>query len=337
MKAANAKMIRKLLPFFALSIGLGFTIWLIAAASLTSILHSFAQIGWGIVAVVGVRAAMITMNAVAWRQLLANLIHLPFAVFALLRWIREAIDVLLPVAGLGGSLVSARLLTFWQVSGATALAGVAADVLLQTAAQASFALLGALLLASLVGFNSLVPEIILGIAAAVIVLGGFYVVQRYAGAPLIDRALVALLARTTFDAQEGQPSFQSAIDGVWHGRRRYVVAASATHICAWTLGTLEVWITLHFMKWPVSLEQAVILESLGASISSAAFFVPGSWGVQEAGYILIGQMLGLPAHLSLALSLVKRVPDLLLGAPGLLAWRILEARHLISLTSLEAR
>jgi hypothetical protein len=98
MKAANAKMIRKLLPFFALSIGLGFTIWLIASASLTSILHSFAQIGWGIVAVAGVRAAMITMNAVAWRQLLANLIHLPFAVFALLRWIREAIDVLLPVA-----------------------------------------------------------------------------------------------------------------------------------------------------------------------------------------------------------------------------------------------
>jgi len=330
------EMIRKILPFLALSIGLGITIWLIAAASLTSILHSFAQMGWGIAAVVGVRAAMITMNAVAWRQLLATLINVPFAVFALLRWIREAVDVLLPVAGIGGGLVSARMLTFWRVSGATALAGVFADVFLQTAAQAIFALVGALLLARLVGFSTLVPEFMLGIPAAVIVLGGFYLVQRYAGARLIDRALAALSARTAFHAQEEEPSVQSAMDRIWHDRRLYVAVALITHVFAWTLGTFEVWLTLRFMEWPVPLEQAVVLESLGASISSAAFLVPGSWGVQEGGYILIGHMLGLPAHLALALSLVKRVPDLVLGTPGLLAWRILEARHLF-LTRVEAR
>ena len=95
------------------------------------------------------------------------------------------------------------------------------------------------------------------------------------------------------------------------------------------MGTLEVWLTLHFMHWPVSLERAIVLESLGASITSAAFFIPGSWGVQEGGYILIGHLLGVPAPLALSLSLVKRVPDLVLGAPGLLAWRIVEARHLL--------
>jgi len=97
---------------------------------------------------------------------------------------------------------------------------------------------------------------------------------------------------------------------------------------AWMFGTLEVLITLHFMGWPVTLEQAIILESLGTSISIAAFFVPGSWGVQEGGYILIGQMLGLPIQVSLALSFVKRIPDLVLGVPGLLVWYALEARRL---------
>jgi hypothetical protein len=52
--------------------------------------------------------------------------------------------------------------------------------------------------------------------------------------------------------------------------------------------------------------------------------------VQDGGYVLIGQMPGVPTHLALSLSLVKRVPDLLLGAPGLLAWRIVEAGRLLS-------
>ena len=94
--------------------------------------------------------------------------------------------------------------------------------------------------------------------------------------------------------------------------------------------TLEVLLTLHFMGGPVTLEKAVILESLGTTISVAAFFVPGSWRAQEGGYILIGQMLGLPAHLSLSLSFVKRIPDFLLGLPGLLVWQVLEARHVSS-------
>jgi hypothetical protein len=92
----------------------------------------------------------------------------------------------------------------------------------------------------------------------------------------------------------------------------------------------EVLLTLHFMGGPVTLEKAVILESLDTTISVAAFFVPGSWGAQEGGYILIGQMLGLPAHLSLSLSFVKRIPDFLLGLPGLLVWQVLEARHVSS-------
>jgi hypothetical protein len=49
-------MISKLLPFLALSIGLGLTAWLVSAATLAAIFHSFAEIGWGIAAIVTVRA-----------------------------------------------------------------------------------------------------------------------------------------------------------------------------------------------------------------------------------------------------------------------------------------
>ena len=272
-------MIRKLLPFAALSIGIAATVWVIAAARLTSILDSVAQVGWGIAAVVAVRAIMITINGVAWQLSLTKLVEVPYAVFPFVRWIREAIDVLLPVASIGGSLASARLLTFWRVSVAMALAGVFADVFLQTVAQALFASAGALLLARMVGLGTLLPQLLLGVAAAAVVLGGFYLLQRYGAARWIDRAMSALTVRTAWRVQRGEIGVQSAMDKIWRGRRLYLATALVIHVIAWASGTLEVWLTLHFMHWPVSLERAIVLESLGASISSAAFFIPGSWGV----------------------------------------------------------
>jgi len=305
----------------------GLLIWLVVAANVTSIVQSFAQIGWGIAAIVAVRATMITVNGLAWWQVLARLVNVQCCVFPLLRWIREAVDALLPVASIGGSLVGARLLTYWQVSKATALAGVFADVFLQTVAQAMFAFVGALLLARVVGLNTLLPQLLLALAGAILVLGGFYLVQRYALARWIDRAMSALTVRTAWRTKKGKVGLQSAMDKMWRGRRFYLATALLIHAAAWTIGTLEVWLTLHFMQWPISLEDAIVMESLGASISSAAFFVPGSWGVQEGGYVLIGQLLGAPAHLALSVSLVKRVPDLILGVPGLVAWQIVEARR----------
>jgi len=328
MGRTNTKTAWNIALFVGLSLGLAFTIWLVSAASLSAVLRSFTEVGWGVVAVVGVRAVIVATNGVAWGRLLAHLTKVPIVIFTFLRWLREAVDVLLPVANIGGGLVGARLLTFWGVASAVAIASVAADLLLQTIAQVLFALVGALLLARVIGPSVVLSIALLGVGMAAMALGGFYVTQRYAGARFIDRALTILSARLSSRAQVAEPSFHVAVEQIWHGRRPYVIAALLVHALAWMFGTLEVLITLHFMGWPVTLEQAIILESLGTSISIAAFFVPGSWGVQEGGYILIGQMLGLPIQVSLALSFVKRIPDLVLGVPGLLVWYALEARRL---------
>ena len=327
MMGPNAKTAWRLVPFLALSLGLAFTVWLVSAATLSAVLHSFSEVGWGVAGVVAVRATMVATNGVAWSRLLAHLTGVRTGVFVFLRWLREAVDVLLPVAYVGGGLVGARLLTFWRVPGAVAVAGVVADLLLQTIAQALFALAGALLLARLIGPAVVLPAVLLGIAIATAALGGFYLVQRYAGARFIDRVFMMVSARLAARAQAAEPGFRAAMERIWHGRRRYVAVALFVHALAWLVGTLEVWITLHFIGWPVTLEKAVILESLGASIAVAAFFVPGSWGVQEGGYILVGHLLGLPMHFALTLSFVKRIPDLVLGVPGLAAWYGLETRR----------
>jgi hypothetical protein len=48
----------------------------------------------------------------------------------------------------------------------------------------------------------------------------------------------------------------------------------------------------------------------------------GALGVQEGGLILLGAVVGLAPEVALALSLVKRIRELLVGLPGLLVWQM---------------
>ena len=101
-------------------------------------------------------------------------------------------------------------------------------------------------------------------------------------------------------------------------------------LLGWMIGTGEIWLALVFLGHPVSLIEALILESLGQAIRSSAFIVPGAYGVQEGGFILLGLTLGLSQEVGLALSLVKRVRELVVGLPALLIWQFVERQQLVS-------
>lgn len=312
--------------FFA---GLALTAWFVSKAGIGLLLTGFNAVGWGVLLVVAVRAAVIVTNGIAWAQLLSRLSKAPLWAFVCLRWFRESADSFLPLAGISGGVIGARTLTFWHVRGALATASIVADLLLQTSAQALFALLGIVLLWPQLEGVVAWPIIAAGGVATLMILAGFYASQRHGGARLVDRAFVVISARVASRRQYVGPGYHKAVEKIWRGRNERALANLGLHIFAWTLGSLEVWITLRLLGWPISARQAVILESLGTSISSAAFFVPGSWGIQEGGFILIGQFLGLPLQASLLLSFVKRVPDFALGLPGLAVWYAIETKRLL--------
>jgi glycosyltransferase 2 family protein len=56
--------------------------------------------------------------------------------------------------------------------------------------------------------------------------------------------------------------------------------------------------------------------------------IPAGLGVQEASLILFGRALGIDAELALAVSMAKRVREVLLGVVSLLSWQWMEARQL---------
>ncbi len=55
--------------------------------------------------------------------------------------------------------------------------------------------------------------------------------------------------------------------------------------------------------------------------------MPSGLGVQGEGFVLVCGLFGIDGGTALALSLAKRVPDVVLGLPALLIWQNLEARR----------
>jgi uncharacterized membrane protein YbhN (UPF0104 family) len=81
------------------------------------------------------------------------------------------------------------------------------------------------------------------------------------------------------------------------------------------------------MGYDIDFGDAVLIESLMHAVRGAAFAVPGALGAQEGGLIVLCAIFGVPPEAALALSLVKRLPDLVLGVPGLFAWQAMEGWH----------
>jgi hypothetical protein len=72
----------------------------------------------------------------------------------------------------------------------------------------------------------------------------------------------------------------------------------------------------------------VVIESLLYAIRTAAFAIPNAVGIQEGAYVLIGGAFGLTPDLALAVSLMKRARDLVIGLPALGIWQVVEGGRL---------
>ncbi len=253
----------------------------------------------------------------------------------ILRFVREGVNVLLPVASVGGEVVGGRLLTFWGVAGSFAAASLLADMLIQVATQVAFTVLGAGLLWRLPGeaAATLARWTVEVAAVAVAAVAAFFALQRLGSTRGLERRLSGLLRRVIGPSEPDAAAPRRPL-GPRCPRRRLgsrppgpLAQATLLHAAGWLLGAAEIWIVLACMGIEASLTEVLVLESLSQAIKSAAFPVPSGLGVQEGGFVFVGALFGLDAGIAIALSLAKRVPDVVLGLPSLLVWQTLEARR----------
>jgi putative membrane protein len=290
------------------------------------IVRGVAVIGWGLLAIVLVRLAALTFAGTAWGLTLGHRVSQPFSLYVGLRIVREAINALLPAVQVGGDIVGGRLLARFGVPAGLAAGSILVDLLLQTVTQGLFAIAGLLALWLAFGDTPVVREIGWGLIIAVPALGGFFVAQRMGLFALIDSGMGVLQRFLPGLVPDRPIDLQSGLREIYTARTR-IAAASVIHLLGWSTGILEIWLALDRMGLPSSFAEALVLESLGQAVRSAAFAVPGALGIQEGGFILLGSLFGLSSTAAVSLSLVKRLPDLAIGLPGLAAWQIVELRN----------
>jgi|SRR5215468_3887550 hypothetical protein len=106
--------------------------------------------GWATVLVVAVRAAALAGAGIGWWALVPARQPGPSA-FALLRFVREAINSFFPVAVIGGDVVGARLLARFGLIGNLAFASVLIDIFIQLVCLFCFVLAGLGIVLSVAG------------------------------------------------------------------------------------------------------------------------------------------------------------------------------------------
>jgi putative membrane protein len=252
--------------------------------------------------------------------------RLPLRKLLWMRWIGESVSTLVPSAAVGGDIVRARLASINGASVPVAAGTVLVDITLGVFTQAAFTVLGLVLLVDVTGQKNFVRPTLVGTLVGVLGVAGFYFVQRLG----MFRFLGLIVARLA-----NSPEWQSLVQSgeTLDQTVRTLCAARVWACCAWTIisligGSGEIWIALHALDLRATFINALILQSMVLTIRSAAFAVPGGLGVQEGGYLVVGNLLGIPGDAAFALSLIARVRELALGIPGLISWQIIEARRL---------
>jgi putative membrane protein len=305
--------------------GLALIIWLFHSYGAARIVGVLARAGiFGTLAVIAVHLPQMLCSTLGWQAVAAPTgSRPPLRTLLWLRWVREAVNNLLPLAQVGGEFVTARLLQLRGVPLAQGIGGIIADLLMEMATQVAFTVLGLWLLVQATGHSSLSAAVgrALLLAAVGVVLA--FAAIRIGVVKVLEKAALRMGRSLGWPATAQLSGLHAALIGCL--RSPGAVSASAVwHLASWILGGAEVCLALHLFGHDTSFASGLAIESLGQASKSAGFAIPGALGVQEGGYVVVCHLLGIPADTALALSLIKRLREVVLGIPALLIWHRIE-------------
>jgi putative membrane protein len=315
------------------TVGLLLMIGLIVHEGASTILALLSQAGWILLWLVPLHLLPLLLDVLGWRTLLERADpqrHTGLGTLFGLGALREAINRLLPVASVGGEIVAIRLLVLRDVPGAAAAASVIVEMMLVLVSQFTFVALGLVCLLRVSAAHHWVVNLVTLLLAAVL--------------PVIVAVLLLLRYGSIFERSGRWVERLFAEDSPW--RRRLsrsgeldhavrllyrsparLLAATGWQLSGLIAGTLETWLALRWLTHPITLANALALESVVQAVRSFMFIVPASMGVQEAGLIALGALLGVSGPAAVALSLAKRLREIVFGLPVLLGWQWYEGRR----------
>lgn len=311
----------------ALAAGIALLIVLLKTEG-SAILIPLARAGRILLWLVPLHALPVFLDVLGWRVLIARWRESRFGTLFWIATIREGIDRLLPAANIGGALVGIRLLAERGIDGVVAAASVTTEVVLTVISQYVFVMVGVLCLLRLTGTVQFTDDVLIGLAASLPLVVLLAVLLRYGSMfERMERFAVRLLGEDKLSFLAGQSAgLDAAIRELCADPSRLLTTIS-WQVTGMVSGSLETWLALRWLGRPVPFGAAIALESLTMTVRNFVFLVPAGLGVQEASLVGFGSLLGINGDLALALSLAKRMREILFGVPALVSWYWVEGRR----------
>ncbi len=318
----NSKKV--ILTLLAVSLFIAIFVW----QGIEPVMAKLTTAGWPLIYVCVFVVPVVIGDSEAWRILFAIGRRPSVYKSAIATWVGSAVNTLLPVATIGGSVVKARILNLWGIPALDAISTTVVDKTVQSIVTAMMGILGIVLLVFLKPVDQ--QTIVISIIILLLILGivGFVAVQLYGGFSFVARIATKFTKSDRFDRLVVKASsLDSAIRLIYAKPGTVFMSCMISFAVRLSL-VGELMLASYLMGEPVSLAHAIAIKVLVSTARDIAFAIPGQLGVQEAAYIGFGALFGYPPDLMLAISLAVRLREMLPSVPMIFVWQIFEARHL---------
>lgn len=315
-----------MLRLVLLVLGMVFVGYLIVQVGPAVLLASLATLSWRLLVVLVFPFSLVALlDTVGWRfAFRRDLVSFP--TLCSVRLAGEAFNIATPTASVGGEPIKAYLLRP-RVPLEEGLASVVVGKTTITLAHACFLVVG---LAVAWMFFPLPHAFLQGMTGFLVLealaLGGFVLVQLSgifsSGLKLLNGMGLMMWGERH---AEKLRRLDRALATFYREHRGRLGFSILFNFLGWVLGSLEVYLILHFLGIPVSLAGALVIEALTAAIKVAAFMVPAGLGALEGGNMVVFTALGLGAGLGLSFTLIRRLRELAWVVVGLILLAFLRA------------
>ena len=310
-------------------LGLALLVALVIRSDLSAMLHALDSGGLQLLWLVPYRGLFFALYAVGWLALLGPYDPRRRAGLGYLVWVtavREAVDRLLPVASVGGGVVGVRLLRWRGLATVPVSATVIVEMVTTLVTVYLFTGLGLLLLAEFDATGRDYHRLLLAFTLTLPVPVATVLLLRFGSAFGRLQKFLRPMVGESMTSEQAESLDHELRACLRRGRR--LLASGALQFAALISGCFEIWFALRLFGHPVSWATALVLESMTQAVRHLAFVVPAGLGIQEAGLVIFGQVFGISSELALAVSMAKRIREVLCGLPALISWQWSESRRI---------
>jgi putative membrane protein len=306
------------------ALGIGVTAALAARAGLPTVYGALRDVGWlGLAWVCMLQFCSMAFCAAAWKSVAEDTGFMPCLTA---RFIRSGVSNLVGVVPAIGEVAGARALSLLGATAGIAAASTVVDVALESLSQAIYTMIGLIPLVLVVHGDELARWLGAFVVAIAPIFAVFLVIRRRGALMAAERVIVRVARMLGFSEAGAKLDLARNVLDIYQ-RRRQLWLALLLHLAGWFMSAVQLWAAAQALDRPLSAGEALALQSLAYAARGAFFFVPAGFGIQEGTFVLVGVVLGVDPASALALSLILRARDIVLGLPAIMLWYTAEGRR----------